>query len=142
MKFPARLLTFTVIGIVLALGAAACGGTNADTASRNLSVAAEQFEVDRRIIFYNGITEEVMLLIEGKCSIEAGMTAVSNALEVTCKTGPDQFVKHFLGLSDNVTFFVEQLEPIGVDVYRQRVIFKPESIVPDIDLVTTANDDG
>ena len=57
-------------------------------------------------------------------------------LEVTCKTGPTDYKKHFLGLSDNVTYFAEQVDSAGVDVYRYRVIFKPESIVPNIDLGT------
>jgi hypothetical protein len=42
--------------------------------------------------------------------------------------------KHFLGLSDNVTFFAEQLEPAAVNTYRYRVIFKPSVIIPDINV--------
>jgi hypothetical protein len=30
--------------------------SDADIASKNLSKAAEMFEIDRRIVFYNGIT--------------------------------------------------------------------------------------
>ena len=52
---------------------------------------------------------------------------------MTCKTGRDDFKKHFLGLSDNVTYFVEQLEGADVSVYHYRVIFKPQSILPDVD---------
>jgi hypothetical protein len=88
------------------------------------------FEIDRRIIFYNGITGEYMLSLEGRCSIyDQG-----NQLEVTCKTGPSQYKKHFLGLSDNVTYFAEQVESTGIDVYHYRVIFKPSAIIPDIDM--------
>ena len=54
-------------------------------------------------------------------------------MSVTCKTGPTAFKKHFLGLSDNVTFFAEQLESKDVSVYHYRVIFKPQTIIPDID---------
>ena len=131
-----RLAIIAVPILALALVAGACT-SDADVASRNLSVAAEQFEIQRRIIFYNGITDTYMQTIEGACSIEAGNTAVANSLEVTCRVGEDEFVKHFLGLSDNVTFFVEQLVAAKVDVYHHRVIFKPEVIVPDIDLVTS-----
>ena len=116
----------------LCLGAlilASC--SDADVASRNLSVAAEQFEIDRRVVFFNGITDTYLLIIEGRCSIEAD--TLDAQLEVTCKTGPDEFKKHFLGLSDNVSYFVEQLESADVDVYHYRIIFKPEVIVPDID---------
>lgn len=107
---------------------------DADVASRNLSVAADQFELQRRIVFYNGITGGYMLTIEGLCSL--GNDDKAGRLSVTCKTGPGTYKKHFLGLSDNVTFFVEQLEPAAASPYRYRVVFKPDVIVPDIDVST------
>lgn len=102
----------------------------ADVASHNLSKAADNFEVSRRVIFYNGITGEYMLVIEGLCSL--GNQDTAGKLSVTCKTGPSSFKKHFLGLSDNVTFFVEQLEPNQASIYHYRVTFKPSTIIPDI----------
>ncbi len=56
-----------------------------------------------------------------------------NQLEVTCRTGEKAFKKHFLGLSDNVSYFVEQLRTADVSVYHYRVIFKPQTIIPDVD---------
>ena|SRR5690554_953505 len=106
--------------------------SDAEVASRNLSKAADMFEINRRVIFYNGITGEYMLTIEGRCSIGTGTSAKS--VTVTCKNGPNQFKKHFLGLSDNVTYFAEQLGYSDVSVYHHRVIFKPQTIVPDVDL--------
>ena len=76
-----------------------------------------------------------MLEIEGYCSI----VDEGNQLEVTCKVGDDSYKKHFLGLSDNVTYFIEQLEPIKEDPYHYRVTFKPEEILPDIDLRTSGS---
>lgn len=119
----------------VALVAALAGCSDADVASRNLSKAADQFEINRRVVFYNGITGTYMLTIEGLCSL--GNKDKSREVSITCKTGPASYKKHFLGLSDNVTFFVEQLEPAGVNAYRYRVIFKPEAIVPDLDIVTS-----
>lgn len=118
-----------------ALGAALITATltacssDADVASENLSKAAEQFEIDRRIVFVNGITDQYLLVVEGRCSIEDD----NRQLEVTCKTGDNTYKKHFLGLSDNVTYMAEQLEGAKVSEYRYRVIFKPETIVPDVD---------
>lgn len=86
----------------------------ADVASYNLSRAADEFEVNRRIVFYNGITGAYILVIEGLCSL--GNYDSIGQLTVTCKTGPGQYKKHFLGLSDNVTFFAEQVEPASVDI--------------------------
>ena len=106
------------------------GCNDAEMASHNLSKAADNFEVTRRIVFYNGITDKYILVIEGRCSIyDDGR----GQLEVTCKTSNRDYSKHFLGLSDNVTYFAEQLETIDVSVYHHRITFKPQSIIPDID---------
>ncbi len=113
---------------LVALPLAGCQ-SDANVASNNLSKAAEQFEIMRRIVFFNGITDTYMLELEGRCSIADD----GNQLEVTCKTGDDAYKKHFLGLSDNVTYFAEQLEGADVDTYHYRVIFKPEVILPDVD---------
>lgn len=109
-----------------------CGGYEADVASTNLSKAADQFEIMRRIVFYNGITGDYILVIEGLCSL--GNFDAYGELSVTCKTGEDTYKKHFLGLSDNVTYFAEQLESQRVDAYHYRVIFRPQTILPDIEV--------
>jgi hypothetical protein len=127
-----------LMGLVLVL-IAGCT-SQADTVSRNLSIAAEEFEISRRIVMFNGITDNYLLTIEGRCSIE--VDELDNQLEVTCKVGPDAFEKHFLGLSDNVSYLVEQLQPADVNDFRTRVVFRPETILPDIDLKTSSNDDN
>lgn len=104
----------------------------ADVASQNLSRAADEFEINRRIVFYNGVTGEYILTIEGLCSL--GNNDTAERLSVTCKTGPSAYKKHFLGLSDNVTYFAEQLETANVSGYHYKVIFKPLSILPDIEV--------
>jgi hypothetical protein len=103
---------------------------DADIASRNLSKAADMFEITRRVVFYNGITDSYILSIEGRCAIGIGILK----LTVTCKTGPGQFKKHYLVKSDNVTLFAEQLETADVSVFHHRVIFKPQSIIPAIEV--------
>ncbi|WP_109523506.1 MULTISPECIES: beta-sandwich lipoprotein [Nocardia] len=127
MKKILTALTVAVAGLA-ALTVAGCS-SDAEVASKNLSKAADQFEINRRIIFYNGITDRYMLTIEGRCSINHQ----GNQLEVTCKTQGDEYKKHFLGLSDNVTYVAEQLEGASVSTDHYRVIFKPEVIVPDVD---------
>ena len=109
---------------------------DAQVASRNLTVAANMFEINRRIVFYNGINGEYMLTLEGRCSIRDD----GRQLEVTCKTSSSEYRKHFLGLSDNVTYFAEQLGAIDVSVYHNRIIWKPQSIVPNIDINGSAGD--
>ena len=103
-------------------------------ASQNISKDSEQFRVTRRVVFFNGITDKYLLEIEGLCSIEAD--SEDDQLEVTCKVDKDSYKKHFLGLSDNVSYFVEQMESIEEDPYHYKVIFKPEEIIPDIEMST------
>jgi hypothetical protein len=114
----------------LAIAILAGCSSDADVASRNMSQAADNFEVARRIIFYNGVTGEYMLTIEGYCSL--GNNDTKGKLSVTCKTGPGAYRKHYLGLSDNVTFFLEQLDSKNVGVNFYRVVFKPSVIIPDV----------
>ena len=123
------------IALASAVALSACE-PDATVASRNLSKAADMFEIDRRVVFYNGITGGYMLTIEGRCSI----ADQASQLEVTCKTGPSAYKKHFLGLSDNVTYFAEQLGVADVSVYHHRVVFKPQTIIPDIDFRGDANE--
>jgi len=117
--------------LAVALGAAIAGCNDADVASRNLSTAADNFEINRRVVFYNGITGGYMLSIEGLCSL--GNDRTDNEVSITCKVGPSSYKKHFLGLSDNVTYFVEQVDAAGVSAYHYRVVFKPQTILPDLD---------
>ena len=124
-------LSLILIGLVANASLSGCS-TDAQVASQNLSTAADNFEINRRVVFYNGITGEYMLSIEGLCSL--GSAQETKAVTVTCKTGPTTYKKHFLGLSDNVTYFAEQIDPAPASQYRYRVVFKPLSIIPDIDL--------
>lgn len=125
MKFRNLLLPFAILATLT-------GCNDADVASNNISKAADNFEINRRVVFYNGITGGYILQIEGLCSL--GNFDSANRMSVICKTGPNTFKKHFLGLSDNVTFFAEQLEPAKASVYHYRVVFKPSVIIPDIDM--------
>jgi uncharacterized protein YceK len=63
-------IVLTLIVLIMALAASGCNN-DATVASRNLSKAADMFEVNRRVVFYNGITGEYILSVEGLCSIKA-----------------------------------------------------------------------
>ncbi len=123
------------IGILalLVLATILSGCDDAEVASQNLVKAADNFEVDRRIVFFNGITNEYLLEVEGKCAVFSYRTTTSE-LEVICKLGDGKYKKHFFGLSDNTAYFVEQTEPVEASAYHYRVTFKPQVIVPDVDL--------
>lgn len=121
---------FAVAAFAVAIALTGCT-SDAKKASDNLSVAADNFEVQRLIVGVNGITDEVLFSVEGRCSIER-----DGDLVVTCKHAENDYRKHFLGLSDNVTYVSTQLEGIDVNVYHTRIILKPQNIVPNFDLST------
>lgn len=127
-----------ILAIAIALVALTGCSSSAEVASDNLAKASENFEVERRIVFFNGITDTYLLSIEGKCSISDSKEDNSKGqVEVTCKVGDNKFKKHILGLSDNVSYFVEQTDAVETDPYHYRVIFRPQTIVPDVDLQTS-----
>jgi hypothetical protein len=130
-----KMIAAATLAAATALSLTSCSD-DADVASRNLSKAADNFEIERRVVFFNGITDTYLLSIEGRCSIEDQ----GSQLEVTCMTGKESFKKHFLGLSDNVSYFVEQTEAADVSRYHYRVTFKPQEIVPDIDFRGSTED--
>lgn len=125
-RIAAILIGLTLTGITLS------GCTSAaDSANQNLSKAADNFEVPRRIVGINGITDKVLFSVEGFCSI----TNDGQKLDVICKTNKDGTVERTtLGLSDNVTYVSTQLSGVKVDLFKPRIIFRPETIVPNIDL--------
>lgn len=131
MKRAKHVAVICCTASVIALGLSGCT-SDASVASSNLSKAADNFEINRRVVFYNGITGEYMLSIEGLCSL--GRASETNAVTVTCKTGQNDYKKHFLGLSDNVTYFAEQVAAAQASQYQYRVVFKPLAIVPDIEV--------
>ena len=119
-------------------GCSPVGHSDARVASHNISQAADMFEINRRVVFFNGITSDVLLTIIGKCSISDQY----NQLEVTCKVGDGKYKKHFLGLSDNVSYFAEHIDSTSVSASQYKVIIKPSAMIPDFDLVTENNKFG
>lgn len=112
------------------IGIATSCSMSSKIASHNLSKDADDFKIYRRVVFYNGITDKYILEVDGYSSIYVDKE--DGQLELIVKTEDGKFIKHFLGLSDNVTYFAEQLNPENVSSNRYKVVFKPSEIVPDI----------
>lgn len=125
-----KRIILAVWGALLVVATLAGCTSDAERVSENISKDADQFKIQRRVIFYNGITDKIMLQITGRCSIDP----VGRRLDVTCKIGPNKYIKDYLGLSDNVTYFTDQLKPVDASVYHYKVILKPENIIPDFDV--------
>lgn len=125
-----RIVALVGSGLVAAAVLSGCTSA-ADSANENLSKAADNFEVPRRIVGINGITDKVLFSVEGFCSISND----GKKLDVICKVSKDGTVERTtLGLSDNVTYVSTQLSGVKVDLFRPRIIFRPETIIPNIDL--------
>jgi hypothetical protein len=105
--------------------------SDAFVARANLERSEQNFELFRRVVFYNGINGEYILTIEGRLAI---IVDEDGDLVVTVKTDDGTYLKHYLGLSDNVTYFSEQLQAKAVSTQNYRVIFKPSTIIPAVEL--------
>lgn len=129
MNIKKRLasILFVFMGIIMVGGCE----SEADVVNHNISKSADSFEVQRRIVFFNGITDKYLLTIEGLCSLDI---TDEKRLRVTCKVGDEQYKRHYLGLSDNVSYFVEQTDAKTEDPFRYKVLFRPETIIPDIEI--------
>jgi gene 64 protein len=118
--------------LVFAAASLVSCSSDADVVSHNISQDSDNFKIVRRIVFFNGITDNYLLTIEGKCSIVKDND--DKQLEVTCKVGEDQYKKHYLGVSDNVTYIVEQLENADVSKDNYKVVYKPSEILKDVEI--------
>lgn len=126
-----RIKIFFIVLMVLGFSLMSCKFSDASVARYNLEREDQNFNVYRRAVFYNGITSDYILVIEGYLAI---IIDSDKDLVVTVKTEDGKYLKHYLGLSDNVTYFSEQLEPSMVSDKRYKVIFKPSVIVPHIEV--------
>jgi vacuolar-type H+-ATPase subunit F/Vma7 len=125
---------FAVVTAAIVMGVTLAGCTSAaDQANENLSKAAENFEVPRRIVGINAITDKVLFSVEGFCSIEND----GKKLDVTCKVPDGAVERTTLGLSDNVTYVSTQMGGKKVNLFRPRIIFRPETIIPNFELSTS-----
>lgn len=132
MKHIKKIIAIGFVALIGAVGLTACT-SDADTASYNLSQSAEQFEINRRITIVHPITGDVTFEVEGRCSVESAESFLEGALEITCKIGPNEYVKHFEIVGDNGQVSIQQLDTTDVSVYHHRVIIKPENILPEFD---------
>lgn len=102
--------------------------TQADRVSYNISQQADNFNVIRQITVINCIQGDVLFQMTGKMSINAD--TADNQLEVTVEDENGSYKKHFIGLSDNVTYTVEDVTDNFVDNYHYTLNFNPNMWIP------------
>lgn len=120
-----------IILILVAVCFCTClvGCTEADNVNHNLSQAADNFQVTRKITVYNARTDMIVLEMEGNMSLSNNNT---NELVVTCMTGPDQYKKNYVYLNEYVIYVVEDITDTVTDPYHYKVHFY--TAMPDVDI--------
>ena len=114
------LVGISVIGMV--------GCTEANTVSTNISKEADNFNVTRRLVVINGRTDTIIFSLVGKFSLTVDQE--ENQLEVIAEVRDGVYRKHFIGLSDEIQYFVEDVGDNEVSKYRYEVEFMPEKVIP------------
>lgn len=125
---------FPILVALSLLGVAACV-PDAEVANQNLTTEADNFKLLRKTVFYNVWTDQEVAVFTGFCSIEDK----GNRFWVTCKDA-DGFKRHQLGSSANMTYFMIQLEGADVSTYHTKIVWKPQSFIPDIDIKVDVNE--
>lgn len=126
-KTIVRIISMAVIVLLLAgmmLMFSGCEERQADVVSYNLSLEADNFNNVRQITVINCLQGDILFQMTGKMSIEADMA--DNQLEVIVETENGTYKKHFIGLSDNVTYVVEDITEGDVDRYNYTINFNPK----------------
>ena len=121
-----KKITAAVAAVLVAGGTLAACSTDADIVSKNISEASENFEVTRRIIAINGITDKYLFVVEGLCSLEYP----DGRTEIVCKQEDGTTVKHVVRHSDNVTLLMEQTTGTNVSTENYSVTIAPDSLLP------------
>lgn len=102
--------------------------TEAQRVSYNISQEADNFNTIRQITVINCIQGDVLFQMTGKMSITADVS--DNQLEVIVEDDNGKYKKHFIGLSDNVTYVVEDITDGDVSKYHYTLNFNPKMWVP------------
>lgn len=121
-----------IICIVLAIMIAVCcmtACTAATNVNHNLSQAADNFQVLRKITVYNARTDLIVMEMEGYMSLSNTST---NELVVTCMTGANEYKKNYIYLNEYVIYVVEDITGTSTDPFHYKVHFY--TAMPDIDI--------
>lgn len=114
--------------LILVLLMSLIGCSEAEKVSYNLSEQADNFNVVRQLTVINCIEGDVLFQMTGKMSITADTT--DNQLEIIVEDENGLYQKHFVGLSDNVTYVVEQVSDANVSKYKYTLNYNPKMWIP------------
>jgi hypothetical protein len=115
-----------ILVVMMVIGFTGC--SEADRVSQNLSQEADNFNVVRQLTVINCIKGDTLFQMTGKMSIKADMA--DKQLEITVEDENGTYKKHFIGLSHNVTYVVEQLSSKHVSKYKYTLNYNPKMWIP------------
>lgn len=123
-----KILTILLASVLMTTILTGCQ-TEAEKVSYNLSQQADNFNIVRQLTVINCIEGDVLFQMTGKMSITADTS--DNQLEIIVEDS-GTYVKHFVGLSDNVTYVVEDLNlgSNAVSKYKYTLNFNPNMWIP------------
>lgn len=116
------------VAVVIMMVLSGCDQRQADDVSYNLSLRADNFEDVRQITVINCLQGDVLFQMTGKMSIE--VDGADHQLEIVVEDEYGDYKKHFIGLSDNVTYVVEDITSGDVSKYRYELNFNPSMWIP------------
>ncbi|EGD47108.1 hypothetical protein Cpap_1500 [Ruminiclostridium papyrosolvens DSM 2782] len=123
-----RIITLLMVAVMIIGLFVLTGCTEAERVSQNLSQEADNFNVVRQLTVINCIQGDVLFQMTGKMSITSDNT--DHQLEVIVEDENGLYQKHFIGLSDNVTYVVEQKNFKNVDKYKYTLNYNPKMWIP------------
>ena len=118
------ILSILLISLLLVF----VGYTEAERVSYNISKDADNFNQVRQLTVINCIKGDVLFQMTGKMSITADVE--DNQLEILVEDSDGTYKKHFVGLSDNVTYVVEDVTSDDVSKYHYTLNFNPNMWIP------------
>ena len=116
---------FCVLVVILLLSVLA-GCNQAERVSNNVSVSADNFQVTRRLTVTNLRSDTPLFELVGVFSL----SDESHRLVITCKTGANEYKKHFISKTTEVFWCIEDLSGADVNSYRYEVNILPEMFIP------------
>lgn len=118
-----KKITLALAAIIAVISLASC--RQSSLVSHNVSKEADNFGVCRRITVINSRTDTVIYELEGIFALSNGY---NDELEIICKTGEDEYKKHFIYLTDTILYVVEDVSGADVSPYHYEVTFYPQMI--------------
>ena len=121
-----KMITAFAAALVLSITFAGCN--QAERVSYNLSKEADNFNDIRQVTVINCIEGDILFQMTGKMSITADTS--DNQLEIIVEDENGEYKKHFIGLSNNVTYVVEDITSEDVSNYKYTFNFNPDMWIP------------